>query len=276
MGNEEKIRESDNEKAENVYLCQVSEGVSCGACCGLYNIKNLSKAKLEAMLVERTEAFASVPRTEDGIDGFRTRIEGGTAVERPFPEFHHCPFLGLIGPDKSRVGCLLHPAASGNDGKDFRWLSWYGAMACRIYFCPAHRMLPPAYQMIVRESFDHWYFYGLLVTEHRLLVAFLRSWKSASAAGFPALILCRTQRPRRFSVSWRALKSSGRIDGRVLPDLAIICLKMVNMIDRRFNGKIRRSPCLAMKRFSGSLIRDLIRSKICAVPKGAWMYFLKT
>lgn len=172
MGNEEKNGERVNEQAENVYLCQVSDGVSCGACCGLYNIKNLSRAKLQAMLAERTDAFASVPRTEEGIDGFRFKIEGGTPVERPFPEFHHCPFLGLIGPDKRRVGCMLHPTASGNDGKDFRWLSWYGAMACRIYFCPTHRILPPTYRMIVRESFDHWYFYGLIVTEHRLLAAF--------------------------------------------------------------------------------------------------------
>ncbi|MFH0729103.1 MAG: hypothetical protein V2B19_22530 [Pseudomonadota bacterium] len=172
MGNGEEIRGADTGRAETVYLCQVSDGVSCGACCGLYNIKNLSKTKLEAMLAERTEAFASVSRTEEGIDGFRIRVEGVTPAERPFPEFHHCPFLGLIGPDKSRVGCMLHPAASGNDGKDFRWLSWYGAMACRIYFCPTHRILPPAYQMIVREAFDHWYFYGLIVTEHRLLTAF--------------------------------------------------------------------------------------------------------
>jgi hypothetical protein len=174
LESEEKIKEADTGQSESVYLCQVSDDVSCGACCGLYNIKNLSKTKLHAMLVKRTEAFSSVPRTEEGLDGFRLKIEGVTPQERPFPEFHHCPFLGLIGPDKSRVGCLLHPAASGNDGKDFRWVSWYGAMACRIYFCPTLRYLPPSYQMIVRQTAEHWYFYGLIVTEHRLLAAFFR------------------------------------------------------------------------------------------------------
>jgi hypothetical protein len=166
--------DSSTENSETVYLCQVSDGVSCGACCGLYNLKDLSKTKLEAMLAKRTESFASVPRTEEGLDDFRRKIEGGTPPERPFPDFHHCPFLGLIGPEKSRVGCLLHPVASGNGGKDYRWVSWYGAMACRIYFCPTQRYLPPSYQMIVRETAEHWYLYGLIVTEHRLLAAFFR------------------------------------------------------------------------------------------------------
>jgi hypothetical protein len=174
VGSAEKTGIAKTEEVESVYLCQVSEGVSCGACCGLYNVKNLSKTKLRAMLAERTEAFASVPRTEAGIDDFRMRIEGLSPPERPFPEFHHCPFLGLIGPEKSRVGCLLHPAASGNDGQDFRGLSWYGGMACRIYFCPTRQHLSPSYQMIARETAEHWYFYGLIVTEHRLLAAFFR------------------------------------------------------------------------------------------------------
>ncbi|MDX9787265.1 MAG: hypothetical protein RBT11_10835 [Desulfobacterales bacterium] len=160
--------------SQAVYLCQISETVSCGACCGLYNIKSLSQDRLEALLSSRTQAFASVPRTEDDIYAFQQKIERSLPKEKPFPEFHHCPFVGLIGADKNRIGCLLHPNASGNEGKDFRWMSWYGAMACRIYFCPTSRMLPPVYQMIIRETIDHWYLYGLIITEHRLLAAFFR------------------------------------------------------------------------------------------------------
>lgn len=156
----------------SVYLCQVNERVSCGACCGLYNVKDLSKSRIESMLLQRTKAFSSVPRTEEGIEAFGKKVEGFTPEKRPFPEFHHCPYLGLVGDERRRVGCMLHPAASGNDGKDFRWLSWYGAMACRVYFCPTHRNISPDYLMIVREVIDHWYPYGLIVTEHRLLCAF--------------------------------------------------------------------------------------------------------
>jgi hypothetical protein len=78
----------------DIYLCQVGETVSCGACCGLYNLPNLSRGKLTILLSKRTEVFASVPRTEDGIYDFQRRNKAPHKRSRPFPEFHHCPFLG--------------------------------------------------------------------------------------------------------------------------------------------------------------------------------------
>ena len=113
----------------DVYLCQVGEQVSCGACCGLYNIRDLSQRLLEVMLTERTEAFARVPRTAEAIEAFQKKIEGWTPPKRPFPDFYHCPFLGLIGRNGRRVGCLLHPAAAGNNGIDWRGMTYHGAMA---------------------------------------------------------------------------------------------------------------------------------------------------
>lgn len=162
----------------NVYLCQVSETVSCGACCGLYNIPNLSQGKLEILLSKRTETFASVPRTEDGIYGFQRRNEGPHRRSRPFPDFHHCPFLGLIGGEKSRVGCLLHPAVPGNNGVDYQSLSWYGEQACRTYFCPTTRKLPTVYQSILIQTIDNWYVFGLIVTEHALVTSYFEEVES--------------------------------------------------------------------------------------------------
>jgi hypothetical protein len=164
--------------AHDIYLCQVSETVSCGACCGLYNLPNLSREKLEALLARRTETFASVPRTEDGIHEFQKRNKGPHRRSRPFPEFYHCPFLGLIGGQKSRIGCLLHPAASGNDGVDYRSQSWYGEKACRTYFCPATYKLPVVYQSVLVQTIDHWYDFGLIVTEHTLVSAYFAAVES--------------------------------------------------------------------------------------------------
>ncbi|MEE4603200.1 MAG: hypothetical protein V2J65_18105 [Desulfobacteraceae bacterium] len=161
----------DGENASAVYLCQVSERVSCGACCGLYNVADLSRDALEDRLARRTERFAAVTRSEDGIEKFRCEIEGWTPEDRPFPHFHHCPFLGLIGETRGRVGCLLHPAAPGNDGYDLRFMSYYGAKACRSYFCPSTQSLPAQYLYILRALWDDWYEYGLIITEHRLLNA---------------------------------------------------------------------------------------------------------
>lgn len=153
-----------------VYLCQVSNTLSCGACCGLYNVADLSREALTAMLTARTAAFHQLPRTADDIDAFAERQTGFDPVRRPFPDFHHCPFVGLID-GRRRVGCLLHPLAEGNDGVDWRGLSYYGGMACATYFCPSTRRLHPARLSLLREAFDDWYDYGLLVTERRLLTA---------------------------------------------------------------------------------------------------------
>ena len=156
------------------YLCQVSKRVSCGACCGLYNVHSLSRAGLETMLATRTEAFARVPRQSRAIEDFGRQQLGWTPEERPFPHFYHCPYVGLIGRERTRVGCLLHPAAPGNDGRDWRELSYYGAKACQNYFCPTTERLRAEYQEILCTTIDHWYLYGLTITEHRLWSAFFR------------------------------------------------------------------------------------------------------
>ena len=158
---------------ERVYLCQVGPHVSCGACCGLYNVADPAPQALERRLARRTGRFAAVPRTVEGIDAFQAevaRIENDT---RPVAHFHHCPFLGLIDHGR-RVGCLLHPLAEGNAGIDWRGLSYYGGMACRTYFCPSTRHLPGRWLTAIRQSMDHWYLHGLILTERRLLSCFFQ------------------------------------------------------------------------------------------------------
>lgn len=156
-------------RTESVYLCQADETVSCGACCGLYNVCNVERGALASMLTKRTMMFASVPRTEDGLYQFQQDIEGFASPERPFRQFYHCPFLGFVGSRQNRVGCLLHPASDGNDGQDYRSFGYYGEAACRDYFCPSVQRLPNRWKRIVIAVLDDWYLYGLMITEHRLL-----------------------------------------------------------------------------------------------------------
>jgi len=159
----------------NGYLCQVSPTVSCGACCGLYNVADASAGNIEAVLYRRTAAFARVGRSVDDIYGFQQAIASSEDQNRPFREFHHCPFIGLIGRNRSRVGCLLHPEAEGNGGVDFRGLSWYGGMACRSYFCPTHRQLPGRFRVAVCEAASDWYYYGLVITEVAMLSCYFNA-----------------------------------------------------------------------------------------------------
>lgn len=155
-----------------VYLCQVGDAVSCGACCGLYNCADASRRTLEDLIAGRTEAFRRVPRDADAITDFQVCMERRNPGPRPYPDFYHCPFLGFIDPGRRRVGCLLHPMADDNDGIDYRGLSFYGGLACRDYFCPSYRHLAAPHKEIVKAVCADWYLYGLVITEDRLLNAF--------------------------------------------------------------------------------------------------------
>lgn len=160
------------------YLCQVSETVSCGACCGLYNLPDLSRKTLDTILFKRTVDFASVPRTEDAIFEFQRKNKGPNRLSRPYSQFHHCPFLGYIGCEKRTVGCLLHPEATGNNGTDYRCFSWYGEQACRLYLCPSAKQLSAQYKKVLKLVIDDWYLYGLLVTEYRLVTGYFKEIES--------------------------------------------------------------------------------------------------
>jgi hypothetical protein len=160
---------NDKQAPGGVYLCQIDDKLSCGACCGLYNVSQLSRPSLKAMLMLRRKLFARASRTVDGILEFKRRIESNENQNRPYPAFHHCPYIGLIGEPNTRVGCLLHPLAEGNKGIDYRGLSYYGGMACRDYFCPTHKGLKGEYKRVLRHLFEDWYEYGLIITEVSLL-----------------------------------------------------------------------------------------------------------
>jgi hypothetical protein len=164
----------DNEVPGGVYLCQVNEQISCGACCGLYNVADPSYEVLMEVLSYRTDTFARVPREMNAILAFKEEIEAKESQKGPFREFHHCPYMGLVGTKRSRVGCLLHPAADGNKGIDFRGLSFYGGMACRVYFCPSYHHLSRVYKEIVRKAAGDWYLYGLVITETEMLSTFFK------------------------------------------------------------------------------------------------------
>ncbi|MDA8403735.1 MAG: hypothetical protein M0Z56_06005 [Desulfobacteraceae bacterium] len=159
-----------NKQKTNVYLCQVSETISCGACCGLYNVPDASFEALSQMLARRSRVFSTLPRTMDAILDFG-RAETENLGKPPMPEFHHCPYIGFIGDGSRRVGCLLHPQTGGNSGVDYRGLSHYGSMTCGMYFCPGHRNLPDDFKQILRDLAEDWYVYGLTISEPVLLEA---------------------------------------------------------------------------------------------------------
>ncbi len=187
----------DRTCSEDTYLCQVNATTSCGACCGLYNLPELSHQRLSAILRRRSRDFTMIPREIGAIDDFAHKESERLPDPKPFPKFHHCPFVGLIGSRHTRVGCLLHPLAQGNHGVDYRGISYYGGMACRDYFCPATRTLAPTVRQILHHLELDWYEYGLIVTEAPLLQALFEQmrarWKVEQVSDQPVQGKIRTQ-----------------------------------------------------------------------------------
>jgi hypothetical protein len=147
-------------------LCQPDKCKSCGACCGLYNYQDNSRAVLTERLRRRTECFAVL---RDDPDQYRHEV---AALEGPklYETIYNCEFLGFID-EGTRVGCLLHPQL--NKGKDLRGISFYGADLCRQHLCPSHDKLTAIEKEVVMRIVDDWYLYGLCITDIDLTKSYL-------------------------------------------------------------------------------------------------------
>lgn len=161
--------ECDGTTPGGVYLCQTDECLSCGACCGLYNVADPGFDNIYTLLRRRTALFEETARDFDSLVRFKEQVEDMENQDRPYPEFHHCPYIGFVGQSLSRPGCLLHPLNTGNNAVDHRGLSDWGGLACATYFCPTCWNLPARYKKNLRMCCDTWYIYGLIIPETRMI-----------------------------------------------------------------------------------------------------------
>lgn len=152
-----------------ITLCQRGD-VGCGACCGLYNRDDLSRAAVNEELWRRTRALSLSTRTREG---FRAAAES-LARQGPtplFPSVRHCPLLGFLDADGRRVGCLAHPMATG--GVDLRECGAYDVATCSAFLCPSHARLGEEEAALAARAAGDSYLYGLVVTDAPFLEAVL-------------------------------------------------------------------------------------------------------
>ena len=156
-------------------LCQRQQ-VSCGACCGLYNRRDLSRPAVRTLLTRRTSALAAAPCTAEGFRAAVARLHAGD--EPPlFPSVRVCPLLGFLDAAETRVGCLGHPLATG--GLDLRDCGAYTAHVCQGFHCPSHAWLSEEEaELAATACAADAYLYGLVITD----VPFLRAALSGVAA----------------------------------------------------------------------------------------------
>ena len=115
--------------------CQ-RKNVSCGACCGIYNLDIADAKGYDKLLKQRSIKLKEISlKDRQALLAYRHRQERVEAkLRRRDPEIYVCPFLAYLDLDHKRIGCMIHPCRTGqSDSQD---LSFYGASICRNYDCP--------------------------------------------------------------------------------------------------------------------------------------------
>ena len=155
-----------------VHLCQPDPGKSCGACCGLYNYADSTRASLTARLRERTERFQATVRGADDLAAFSARTREREDQTKRYEVIYCCEYLGFLDATEKRVGCLLHPLQ--NAGRDLRDVSFYGRELCDGHYCPSYHYVSREEKLALLHVLDDWYLYGLCVTDIDLVREYFR------------------------------------------------------------------------------------------------------
>lgn len=194
------------------HLCQPGGRVSCGACCGLYNFRDYSRAAVTGSLARHTERLAATERTPQAFHATARALK----AEDPSPLFTQvrvCPMLGFLDSERTRVGCLAHPKVTG--GPDLRDCGVYSASVCEQFECPSFLWLDEAQATWVREASPDWYLYGLVVTDVEFVRGCLKLISDALVAPVPMQRLWSVPAALEASTRLFALKevATGRDDG---------------------------------------------------------------
>ncbi|OPZ58943.1 MAG: hypothetical protein BWY87_01230 [Deltaproteobacteria bacterium ADurb.Bin510] len=154
------------------HLCQPDTAKSCGACCGLYNYPDSSRAALIERLGRRSSLMERVRAGEIDLQAYRQRLAASEDQRRIYATIYSCEFVGFIDADRRRVGCLLHPAA--NAGCDLREQSFYGRQLCDGHFCPSYQKLAQHEVDCLLRVIDDWYLWGAVITDIDFVKEFFR------------------------------------------------------------------------------------------------------
>ncbi len=170
---------------ENFYLCQpepvCGKVPSCASCCGIYNYRGHKRELVTNVLSQQTELL----KGWDGTDGDMDRIREEAESKRPpqrFEVIYNCPFAGFLDPERTRVGCLLHPLLRGEDLREY---CRYGRKTCGEAKCQAYTYLSEGEARAVMASAADWYIYGLSITDIDLIrdffeIAEMKTYKPLS------------------------------------------------------------------------------------------------
>lgn len=133
-----------------IILCQPKPNTGCSACCGLFNLKDISRENLTRILSEWR-----LNRDENKIHPTQKFI--GDARD---DTSHICPYQGFLS--RSTPGCLMHKTFAG---RDMRGLSLFGEKICSEFLCPAHLLLDESLKRFLIDTIEDWYLYSTAIID---------------------------------------------------------------------------------------------------------------
>ncbi|MCZ8344679.1 MAG: hypothetical protein O9301_16720 [Leptospira sp.] len=149
-------------------LCHPENGgVSCGACCGLFNLK-VSIPEYKEILKERTEQFKSTVNFEvrHSFPIYRkSREETESIYPKKDDSTYNCPFLGYVDESDKKIGCMIHPIFT-KDPKSQNF-SFYGTSICQTYDCKNKESeISKEWEDLFLEVSDSSTTYSLIASDH--------------------------------------------------------------------------------------------------------------
>jgi hypothetical protein len=169
-----RIKKNVDSPPSDLHLCQPDSQKSCGWCCGLYNTHHASRNELVRKLRARSKEFATTERNLAAIQRFSEKTIRNESPRLLDAEFYSCEFVGFLNSGETRVGCMLHPLAQGNQSIDWRGLSFHGAMACQGFFCRSYRELNSTEKWVILGTIHDWYLYGMVISDTDYARTFFR------------------------------------------------------------------------------------------------------
>jgi hypothetical protein len=149
-------------------LCQpnTSNYVSCGACCGLLNLK-MDRVSRHKLLIQRTTEFQHSIDFSKGytMAAYRKKREDiEETIPKIDPTIYSCPFLGFLQ-EQHKIGCMIHPIYS-KDPLSQNY-SFYGTSICQAYTCKNYESIYTEHweNLFIQTSTDS-ITYSLLASDH--------------------------------------------------------------------------------------------------------------
>lgn len=137
-------------RPDGIVLCQPDSFKGCSLCCGLFNLRDVSRQALTVFLEKGSERESLIKNYEDYIEPVDVRDR----------ESHVCPYQGFLS--EGKPGCLLHPLYCGEEK---RGRSLFSEKICSGFLCPAHYLLNMEEKKALIKLVNDWYLYSVAIAD---------------------------------------------------------------------------------------------------------------